>query len=89
VENAAGIASHTPVPGVTLYPNPNPGDLLHVTCNLQVPMEMRILDLTGKKVLEATYHGKTVIDTGTLLPGTYLVIHSGRDDIFREKLIIF
>ena len=89
VEGSTGIARAGAVPAVTLYPNPNARDLLYVNCSQQNRMEMKIMDLTGKKMLETSYRGSAVIDTGDLSPGTYLVIHSGRDYVFRDKLIIF
>jgi endoglucanase len=76
------------LPGVTLYPNPNHREQLYMSCNQEVPVQMKILDLTGKIVLASNYSGNTVVDTKSFSPGTYLVIHSGRDYIFRHKLII-
>lgn len=75
------------VPGFILYPNPNDGTL-HVECDQQIPLELRILDLSGKLIMETRYTGKTVLNTSSLSPGTYLVVHTGRDLIKRDKLII-
>jgi len=74
-------------PKLTLYPNPNDG-ILHVKCDMQIPIEMRILDLNGRLIFEKQYTGKTVIDTTFLAPGTYLIVHSFHDIILRDKLIM-
>lgn len=75
------------IPNFTLYPNPNEGTL-HVECDQQIPVAITILDLGGRVILEARYTGHTVLTTGSLSPGTYLVVHTGRDLVMREKLIM-
>ncbi len=87
VEGTTGLASGHYEPRVLLYPNPNHRDQLHVECSHHLPMEIKILNLAGHKVMEARYMGATVIDTSGLSPGTYVVVHSTGDYIFREKLI--
>ena len=87
VEVPAGMASGAVPPRVVIFPNPNHRDQLHVQCSQHLPMELRILDLAGHKVLETRYREAAVIDTGGLAPGTYVVVHSSGDYVFREKLI--
>ena len=75
------------LPRFTLYPNPNDG-LLYVTCDQEIPIELRILDMRGKLIIEEEYTGKTIIGTASLTPGTYLVVHSSQYLILRDKLIM-
>lgn len=81
-------SSHRVVqPQITLYPNPNEGMLL-VECSQQVPLQIRILTLDGRVILEERYTGQTVIDTTLFPPGAYLVVHTGVNLLQREILII-
>ena len=41
---AQGVA-----PQFTLYPNPNDG-MLHVSCSLEIPVNLKILDLEGRMI---------------------------------------
>ncbi|MCK4746258.1 MAG: T9SS type A sorting domain-containing protein, partial [Bacteroidales bacterium] len=72
---------------ISIYPNPNDG-LLYVECNLQDPVEVKLLDLSGKLLMEDHYSGKTVVDTGHLSPGTYMVVHTWNGLVIRHKLIM-
>lgn len=74
-------------PTISLYPNPNDG-LLHIQCDQQIEFNMKILDLGGKVVLQKKYSGSTQVETDQLLPGTYMVVHEGRDLIIRRKLVM-
>jgi hypothetical protein len=76
-----------PLPKIHLYPNPNEG-ILNVKCDQSRSFTMKILDLSGKKVLEASYFKETIVKTDDLMPGTYLVVHEDKDLIIRQKLII-
>jgi len=78
-----GIAA----PSIKLYPNPNDG-LLHIDCDQPLSFDIKIMDLGGKVVLNEVYTGKTRIKTDFLSPGTYLVVHKGKNMIIRQKLII-
>lgn len=81
----AGSFYRTPV--ISHYPNPNDG-LLHIECDQEIDFEMKILDLGGKVVLQKKYTGSTQVETDQLLPGTYMVVHEGRDLIIRRKLVM-
>jgi hypothetical protein len=75
------------IPEIRLYPNPNK-DILNVECDQHRSFDMKIMDLSGKIVLEASYTGETRIKTDVLKPGTYLVVNKDEDVIIRQKLII-
>jgi len=73
---------------VSIYPNPSDG-LLCVECLLPDPVEVKLLDLSGKLLAKDHYTGRAVIGTGHLSPGTYMVVHTWNDMITRDKLIIY
>jgi endoglucanase len=74
--------------GISIFPNPGDG-LLHLESAIPDPVEMKLVDLSGKLLIEVHYTGKAVIDTGHLSPGTYMVVHTWNDRITRDKLIIY
>jgi hypothetical protein len=74
-------------PLISMYPNPNHGNSLYLSCSKELYLHVKIIDLAGNLMLEARYSGSTIIDTSTLPPGPYLVIHSNNEYIFRDKLI--
>jgi hypothetical protein len=89
VSDPTGMHAALTPPAINMYPNPNHSGSLIVECSRAIPLHLKIVDLAGNLLLESRYTGSTVIDTSTLPPGTYLVIHSGKDYIFRDKLITF
>jgi hypothetical protein len=74
-------------PVIRMFPNPNHDRSLFVSCSMEIPVHLKILDLAGNLMIESRYTGNTTIDTSTLPPGTYLVIHTSKDYIFRDKLV--
>ena len=89
VTEPSGILSKYAVPEITLYPNPGNGGWLYLACSQEIPLHLQILDVTGNLVLESHFRGSTRVDTSPLAPGTYLVINSGNNFIFRDKLITY
>jgi endoglucanase len=74
-------------PEINIYPNPNYG-LLHIDYNEQIPLEIMIVDLVGKTVLNKIFTGNTIFDIGNLNPGYYEMIIKIQDQIIRRKLIL-
>ena len=73
---------------VSVYPNPNDG-LLNVECRIPDPVLVQVLDLEGKSLISDCYSGRALIDTGSLRPGAYMVVHTVNGLIVRHKLIIY
>ena len=69
-----------------IYPNPNHGRL-QVSGNSQMPLHIRIFDLSGKLVLDAHCTYRSIINTGMLKPGYYEVSITSSDELSRHKLI--
>jgi hypothetical protein len=87
VSAPVGIHDAESAPVIQMYPNPNSERSLHVSCSREIPLHLKIVDLAGNLMIESHYTGSTTIDTSNLPPGTYLVIHTGNDLIFKDKLI--
>jgi hypothetical protein len=51
------------------------------------PFQIRIIDLSGKVVLNANYREPDVINTGPLKPGFYEVSVKNKDGVSHHKLI--
>jgi hypothetical protein len=86
--------SCSPATGVTeearshfsIYPNPNHG-LLQISGSMQMPFHLKIIDLSGKVVIDAYYQDGSAINTRLLKPGFYEVSIKNNDGISRHKLI--
>jgi len=65
---------------VALYPNPSDGSFTLKTSSSD-PQEVAIFDLYGKKILQSTFDGETMIETGNWKPGLYLVKLSGSSHV--------
>lgn len=84
-ETFTGSVAKAPL--ITLYPNPNDG-LLYILCDQQIPLELKILDLGGKLLLETHFTGNTTLDMDLFSAGIYLLVHTGQDLVLRHKLIM-
>ena len=87
VSDPASVSNAKLDPVIRMFPNPNHDRSLFVSCSMEIPVHLKILDLAGNLMIESRYNGSTTIDTSTLPPGTYLVIHTSKDYIFRDKLV--
>ncbi len=73
---------------ISFYPNPNNG-MLYLECSFPDPVEVEILEAGGKLVMKDHYSGRTIVDTGRLSPGIYMVVHTWNGFVSRQKLIIY
>lgn len=78
---------HPSAPVVRIFPNPA-GRMIHVTCDREIPLALKVMDLGGKLILKERFTTATMIDIGRLHPGSYLLVLAGKDFIHREKLTI-
>jgi hypothetical protein len=73
---------------ISFFPNPANGLVEFVAGDLNRKFKVTILDLTGQKVDETMFSGKTMIDVSHSPKGIYLVKIESADFIKFEKLII-
>ncbi len=69
-----------------IYPNPNHG-LLQISGGKQMPFHIKIIDLSGKVVIDAYYPDRATINTGLLKPGFYEVSIKNDNRISWHKMI--
>lgn len=72
-----------------VYPNPA-SDFTTVRSNHSVPVEMRILDVTGRQKIQnqAIVPGENVVSTSGLTPGIYLLQFIGIENIAVTSLVV-
>jgi len=73
--------------GVKIYPNP--ATTLFTIDGLNVGAEIKILDLTGKLILNKTTNSNSLtVFTGEFVPGVYIVQVLNNENLVQKKLII-
>lgn len=86
------ITPRTQASGFRLYPNPSNGDIyIHYEPTAGwLPLELRLVDLTGRTRLETFLYGNRMRIDATHLPdGVYIVeIHQSGMPVWTEKLIV-
>lgn len=72
-----------------VYPNPAT-DFTTVRSNHPAPVEMRILDITGRQKVPGQYlaPGENVISTADLAPGIYLLQFIGVEDVAVKSVVV-
>jgi hypothetical protein len=73
---------------ISFFPNPSSGLVEFVAGDDNQKFMVTILDLTGQKVDETSFSGKTLIDVSDAPKGIYLVKIESNDFIKFEKLIV-
>ena len=70
-----------------LYPNPA-SDQLHIKTAIERPVQLVIMDISGKLILTKQYHSvNTSIDVSALLPGVYLLQLTDGSQIWNGRFV--
>lgn len=87
VVNPNSIPQIEELAGIKVFPNPNDG-VLYVENEFTEPVELKILDMSGRLMIVKEYKGHIEINTRDLPAGSYMLLHDLRGELLRHKLII-
>lgn len=95
VSNPTGISQISPLPGISIYPNPSKNNL---TLEYDLPgrtlFSSQLYDITGRMVCiisepkELEGHGRISVTTGHLAPGEYFIRIFKGNETFHSKIIL-
>lgn len=70
-----------------IYPNPSEG-ILYLESAVPEQLEVQLLDLNGKILMQCVYTRHAEIDTSQLPPGSYILVYRWKDQVLRQSFIM-
>lgn len=74
-------------PAMSIVPNPS-SDIINVTLPSATDGILRVVDITGKVVIESQFNSQARISVADLAPGMYSVMITSEKEVWQEKIIV-
>ncbi len=75
------------IEGLQLYPNPTSSGKVFITSNSNLPKEIGIYDILGKKIFSSSMTSKE-LNLSNINPGVYIIKITEKDATATRKLVI-